>query len=84
MIRIYTLTKCPYCKDLKDKLTNEGIEFQEYNMDLSENEEIFDKLYEVTGSDSFPMVQVGKNLLVPDDSFNTIDEAVETTKKLLS
>jgi len=84
MINIYTLTHCPFCTELKERLTNEGIEYKEVNIDLPENENIFDKLHEISGSDSFPMVKVGDQLLVPDQSFSTIKEAAEITKKLLT
>ena len=83
MIRVYTIEKCPYCKELKQLLTNEGIEFIEVNVDLPENEPEFNKLYEVTKSYDVPMVKIDKNLLVPNISFKSIKEAADLTKKFL-
>lgn len=84
MIKIYTIPNCPYCVDLKSKLTKEGIQFLEVNVNLPENEAEYNKIHEVTKSDDVPIIKVGKNLLVPNVSFKSIDESVLTVKKLLN
>lgn len=83
MVKIYSIPDCPYCSELKEILTNEGIEFIDVNVNLEENEKEFDKIQKITESDSVPIVKVGKQLLVPNISFQSIREAADLTKKFL-
>lgn len=83
MVKIYSIPECPYCTELKEILTNEGIEFIDVNVNLPENEDEYDKLHEITKSDDVPIVKVGKQLLVPNVSFRSIREAADLTKKFL-
>lgn len=83
MVRIYSIPECPYCSELKEMLTNEGIEFVDVNVNLPENEAEYNKLHKITNSDDVPIVKVGKQLLVPNVSFKSIKEAADLTKKFL-
>lgn len=83
MIRIYSITQCPYCTELKESLTKEGVEFIDVNVNLPENEEEFKKLFEITQSDDVPMIKIGNQLLVPHKSFFSIPQAFELIKKFL-
>lgn len=83
MVYLYTIKNCPYCQQLKENLTNLKIGFTEIDVDLQENQEIYNKLYQVTKSDMVPIIRVGKQLLVPEVSFKTINEASEIVKKLI-
>lgn len=83
MIRIYSIPECPYCTELKEILTNEGVEFTDVDVNLPENEEEYDKIHEMTKSDEVPIVLVNKQLLVPNVSFKSIREAADLTKKFL-
>ena len=83
MIRIYTIENCPYCTELKDILKNEGIQFVDVDVNKPENEAEFNKLYEVTKCDDVPMIKVGNQLLIPNTSFRSIQEAADLTKKFL-
>ena len=83
MVKIYSIPECPYCTELKDILTKEGIEFEDVNVNLPENEAEYNKLHEITKSDDVPIVKVGKQLLVPNVSFRSIREAADLTKKFL-
>ena len=40
---IYTIDSCPYCTELKEILTKEGVEFTDINVNLPENEKEYDK-----------------------------------------
>lgn len=79
--KIFTLNTCSYCHELKKKLGDEGIDYDEYDAD--EYEDLFFKLSDKADSDQVPMVVVGKKLLAPEVSFKTIDEAVTYIKKFL-
>jgi glutaredoxin len=83
MIRIYMIQNCPYCKQLKEMFIKEGLQFQEIDVNKPENEAEWKKLHEVTKSDDVPIVKVGPQLLVPNTSFQSINEAFELTKKFL-
>ena len=83
MIRIYSIPDCPYCTELKEILTQEGVEFTDVDVNLPENEEEYNKIHEMTKSDEVPIVLVGKQLLVPNVSFQSIREAADLTKKFL-
>ena len=83
MVKVYSIPECPYCTELKDILTKEGIEFTDVNVNLPENEAEYNKLHEITKSDDVPIVKVGKQLLVPNVSFRSIREAADLTKKFL-
>jgi glutaredoxin len=82
-ITIYTMSDCPYCADLKEKLTNENIEFRNVDIDLPENQEEFNKIIEVSKAEEVPILRIDKQLFVPNVSFKSITEAVELTKKFL-
>jgi glutaredoxin len=84
MVTIYGFKDCPYCTELKDILTAEGIEFKDVDVNLPENEEEFNKIMEISKAEEVPIVKVGKQLLVPNVSFKSIKEAAELTKKFLA
>jgi glutaredoxin 3 len=83
MVKIYSIPQCPYCTELKEKLTENNIEFVDVNVYLEENRGEYDMIVEKTNSDEVPIVRVGKQLLVPNVSFNSINEAFDLTKKFL-
>jgi glutaredoxin len=83
-VKIYSIPECPYCTELKEILTKEGIEFIDVNVNLTENEAEYDKIYSVTKSDQVPIVLVGNQLLVPEVSFKSIEEAAKLTKNFLN
>jgi len=83
MVRIYSIPDCPYCTELKKILTEEGVPFEDINVNLPEHEKEYNELNRVTKSDDVPIVKIGKQLLVPNVSFNSIREAADLTKKFL-
>lgn len=84
MIKIYTFPECPYCQELKGLLTKEGIEYEDMNVNLPENLAEYQIVVKVSNSNEVPVIKIGKQLFVPNVSFQTIPEAVEITKKFLS
>lgn len=83
MVTIYTFPECPYCTELKKLLTSEGIEFKDVNINLDENKEEFDMILEVSKAEEVPVIKIGKQLLIPNVSFRSIQEAAELTKSFL-
>lgn len=84
MVKIYSIPECPYCTELKTILTEEGIEFIDVDVNLEENENEYNQIYEITKSDQVPIVRVGTQLLVPNVSFASIQEAADLIKKFLA
>lgn len=84
MIRIYSIPECPYCTELKEILSAEGVEFTDVNVNLPENEEEYNKIHEITQSEEVPIVRVNNQLLVPNISFQSIREASYLVIKFLS
>lgn len=80
---VYSIPNCPFCKTLKDNLTERNIEFKDVDVSLPEHEKEFDEIMKVSGTDSVPTVIVGKNLLAPDVNFHTIDQATELVEYIL-
>lgn len=83
MIRIYTIDNCPYCNELKELLNKDNILFKDINIDLKENEEEFNKVNAIAKSDSVPIILVNKRILVPEKSFQTIQQAFDLIKKFM-
>ena len=81
--KVYTIPDCPYCTKLKGLLDDMEIKYETLDVSLDENEEEFDKLMELSGCDSVPMVTVGINLLAPDVNFSTIEQAANLVKYIL-
>jgi glutaredoxin len=84
MVTIYSFPECPYCKELKEIYDNEGIEYRDVNISLDENSKEWETIAEISKAEEVPVVKVGKQLLVPNVSFQTIREAAEITKKFLA
>lgn len=83
MVKVYSIPQCPYCTELKEKLTQDNIAFEDINVYLEENKEEYKEIIEKTKSDEVPIVRVGTQLLVPNVSFHSISEAYDLTKKFL-
>ncbi len=83
-MKLYTFPACPFCQELKGLLTKEGIEFEEVNVNLPENLEEYKIVVKVSNSNEVPVMKIGKQLFVPNVSFQTIPEAVELAKKFLT
>lgn len=84
MIRLYTFPECPFCKELKELLTNESIDFEDVNVNLPENQDEFAIVSKVSNSNEVPIMKIDKQLFVPNVSFQSIPEALELAKKFLT
>ena len=77
------MKNCPYCDDLKNLLKGENIEFIDVDINDPENKEESDLVFKVTKVESVPIIRVGNQLLAPDVSFSSIQDAFELTKKFM-
>tara|TARA_Y100001963_G_C6583786_1_gene354731 strand:+ start:57 stop:611 length:555 start_codon:yes stop_codon:yes gene_type:complete len=71
---IYTKVGCPYCKQLIDKLNDDGIKFVEKIG--TEHPEKWAEVASLTGVPVFPTIVIGKNYLTPRRDFQNIQQAV--------
>lgn len=87
---LYTMDGCPHCKEIKDKLKESVISFDERN--IKDHEKEYKQFVDATKNEYLPaltLVEMGESdepkiqLLVPDTSFKTIDEAVVKVKEFL-
>lgn len=84
MVKLYGFDDCPYCQELKELYNKNNINYIYVDVTLDENEKETNKVFELTGDESVPIVLVNKTLLAPDSSFKTINEAYELTLKFLN
>jgi glutaredoxin len=73
-IKVFSMKGCPHCDKLKNKLTENKIDFVE--VDVDENEKLYKSFSKKVNNDLLPAVLIDKTAFLPDKSFNTIDEAV--------
>jgi glutaredoxin len=83
-MKLYSIENCPYCNQLKEMLTTNGINFIEIDVNDPKNEDEFNKLYEITKCDDVPMVLVKNQILIPNVSFRSIDELFGLIKQFLN
>lgn len=62
MITVFTTNTCAYCKMVKQYLTLKGKEFTTVNLD--ENPEKRQELFEKTGAMTVPITQVGDDFII--------------------
>lgn len=83
-IVLYGMQGCPYCDELKNILTKNNLNFDYIDVDLPENDGEFTKLFKITNSDQVPMVKIGKQILVPNVSFKSINECYDIICNLIN
>lgn len=62
MVTIFTTNTCAYCQMVKMYLTKKGKEFNVVNLD--DNPEVRQSLFEKTGAMTVPITQVGEEYIV--------------------
>ena len=80
-VKIFTMKGCSYCDKLKQQLTENKIEY--FEIDVDENEELYDNFSKKVDNEFLPAIIVGKTVFVPEKSFKTINEAVKQIKNHL-
>ena len=78
---IFTMKGCPWCVKLKEQLDEANITYE--TKDVDEYKTMYDNFVKLTKSELLPAVLVGKNALLPDKSFKTIEQAVEVIQGFL-
>lgn len=83
-IKIFYMENCPYCKKLMKGLDKLGITYEKIDVDSKEGEKKFLKVYEISKSENIPTILANNKILVPEITFNTIEEALKLIKDLYS
>ena len=66
MVKVYSISNCPWCEKVKKYLKLKNIEYQEFNVE--ENEEAREELYKISGDEIVPVTTIdGKNYVVSFD-----------------
>tara|TARA_R110001632_G_scaffold56589_3_gene138514 strand:+ start:49 stop:312 length:264 start_codon:yes stop_codon:yes gene_type:complete len=84
IVRLYGYDECPYCQELKNLYEKNNIDFTYIDVEDSENKEEFERIMKIGKSDSVPIILVNKTILAPENSFKTINEALQLTNKFLN
>ena len=72
MVKLYTLTMCPYCIAAKRLLTDRGLEYEEINI---ENEGISrEQLVELTGGRTVPQIIINGKPIGGYDNLLELDQ----------
>ena len=64
---MYTLSTCPWCRKAKNFFKSNNIPFDYVDYDLQpeeEQEKIMEKMLKMSGARSFPVVQIGKQVVI--------------------
>ncbi len=64
---MYTLSTCPWCRKAKQFFRGNNIPFDYVDYDLQpedEQEKIMEKMLEISGARSFPVVMIGERVIV--------------------
>jgi glutaredoxin len=64
---MYTLSTCPWCRKAKNFFKSNNIPFDYIDYDLrpeDEQEKIMEKMLEISGAGSFPVVMIGERVIV--------------------
>ena len=73
-IEIYTNENCSYCKQIKEKLNDKGIEFK--NNITVENKEEWQKVINLTGLSTVPTIKIKENYFIPGRDFQSPDQMI--------
>jgi glutaredoxin len=77
---VYALDGCPACEELKKKLDNIGVIYE--NVKMNGNEEMWVKLEEWGGSEYAPQVKV-EDYLIKEEEYETVNELISKTVSIL-
>lgn len=73
---VYALDGCPACNDLKNKLNNIGVVYE--TVIMNGNDEMWDKLSNMGGSEYAPQVQV-EDYLIKEDEYDDVNQLISET-----
>jgi glutaredoxin len=87
LLIVFTMEGCPFCQIMKDRLTEEEIEY--YERDINIHEEEYNMFKEITENDFVPAFMIVENpddepfshLFAPERDYNEIEEGIGIIKE---
>jgi glutaredoxin len=73
---VYSLDGCPACEDYKLKIDKLGLVYE--NVEMTDNDKMWDKLKTLGGSEYVPQVQVD-GYLIKEDEYDDVNELISKT-----
>ena len=73
-IEIYTNETCPYCKAIKEELTNKNIKFK--NKLTSDFKDEYQEIVNLTGIPTVPTIKYNDEYFVPGRDFNNVQQVI--------
>lgn len=83
-VKIYGMENCPYCEELKEIYTENGVRFDYHDIHLDEWKDDYNKIKIIAKTDKVPLIIINKMIITPDKHFNSIKEAYLLTNNILS
>jgi len=86
-IFVFTIDGCIHCRNLKKKLKESNILFNE--LEVNENEDLWEEIVEKTKEDILPTIFIKQGddgsgiILIPGIDFFSEDEAIDLIKKTI-
>ena len=74
MIKVYTNETCPYCKQVKEELTKNNVEFT--NMNTVEHKDQWQEIVNLTGIPTVPTIEYNNEYFVPNRDFGPPQQLV--------
>ena len=71
MVKIYTLSACPYCVSAKALLARKGVAFEEFNVDS--DPVVRQEVKDSTGITSLPQIYIGEHHVGGRDDLFALD-----------
>ena len=78
MIKVYTNETCPYCKQVKEELTKNNVEFT--NMNTVEHKDQWQEIVNLSGIPTVPTIVYKDNYFIPGRDFHNAGQVIEMTK----
>jgi glutaredoxin len=74
---------CSYCKEMKEILEKNNVEYRYVDIDLPDNQDEVFKVFNVAQSERIPVIVANNSILIPDKSFETLEEAYDIIKRII-
>lgn len=75
MIKVYSSDNCTWCQKLKRYLKSKNIDFQEFNVESSENAQA---VFKLTGQNAVPVTIIENKIIIGFD-MNAIEDALKSS-----
>ena len=82
-VRVFGMEGCSYCKEMKEILEKNNVEYRYVDIDLPDNQEEVAKVFNIAQSERVPVIVANNKILVPEKSFDSLDEAYDIIRRII-